>query len=108
MTDPNHEPEQESPPSTADFITDLALGIQALSERLGVLEFLKDIEEEDGRSLNEEDAALLKAGEEALEIALNVIGHGNDGQRMAALHGIDELIGSGEDHLCEDCRKGMY
>lgn len=108
MTDTTPETEQteqEGFPPTVALITDLAASIQAISERVGVLDLIKGEDEEPSEDgLDEEEIAFLKEAEEALDFAIHVIGFGNDFQRMAAIARIDALLGC-DDELCDDCRK---
>ena len=104
-TPETEQPDQGEFPPTAAMITDLAASIQAISERVGVLDLIKGENEEPSEDgLDEEEIAFLKEAEEAIDFALRVIGFGNDFQRMAAIARIDALLGC-DDELCDDCQK---
>ena len=110
MTEATQEQEPEAT-STMDIITELAVGIAALSDVIGKLEFIEgDAEEDEENPLGDEDKQFLATANEAVETAIREIGYGNDVSRIQVIGAMKALMDqyAGEEHLCEDCRRGMH
>ena len=106
MTEATQEQEPEAT-STMDIITELAVGIAALSEVIGKLEFIEgDAEDGEENPLGDEDKQFLAAANEAVETAIREIGYGNGVSRIQVIGAMKALMDQhyGDDHICEECR----
>ncbi len=116
-TDTTPEPEAEIPEeadATVDLISELATAIGVISEAIGVLEFWQGFSEDDSEGKNlfggleEDDAKLLVEANAAVELALEVIGYGHDGDRRRSISVIRDILkryAERGDKPCDDCRK---